>query len=165
MGWPEICETIIAAQNRCIKYLPCLDGLALFTLEPIRFDLRPLHSDTYGSSGGDLVLCFLRGVHSLNNWLCPEVLSRASGLQNKSLFLLLPNTGFVLTRRSSAVGTSSIRAEVIQQPLCMLAMHACNETRISQDACMLSTLDGMGFVTDMQHAYARTKHYTLSSIC
>jgi len=41
---------------------------------PIRFGLRPLHSDTYSSSGGDLILCFLRGVHSLNNWLCPAAL-------------------------------------------------------------------------------------------
>ena len=86
-------------------YLPCLDGLALFTLEPIRFDLRPLHSDTYGSSGGDLVLCFLRGVHSLNNWLCPEVLSRASGLQ-KQIIVFCPSEG---GWRSRVVGRARVR--------------------------------------------------------
>jgi len=67
-----------------------VDGLALFTLGPIRFDLRPLHSDTYGSSGGDLVLCFLRGVHSLNN--CPvidhiEVVTRGDVRRAKLYFL------------------------------------------------------------------------------
>jgi len=89
MPQPEFLDRNIIDCKTCMKYLPCLDGLALFTLEPIRFDLRPLHSDTYGSSGGDLILCFLRGVHSLNNWLCPEVLSRASGLQKQILVFLL----------------------------------------------------------------------------
>lgn len=60
-------------------YLPCLNGSAALTLSPVRFGLRPLHSDPY-VSGGDLVLCWLRLVHSLNIWLRPVVPSGAAGL-------------------------------------------------------------------------------------
>ena len=55
-------------------------------------------------------MCFLRGVHSLNNWLCPEVLSRASGLQNKSCFF------FVALRAETGdwTRTGSIRVRTLR---------------------------------------------------
>ena len=111
-----------------LSYLPCLDGLALFTLEPIRFDLRPLHSDTYGSSGGDLVLCFLRGVHSLNNWLCPEVLSRASGLQ-KQIIVFCPFRGDV-AELGWWTRAGSIRARLLFISGTMAAEHSSADYRV-----------------------------------